>query len=393
MYIFSDDEIGQRFHRALCEQAQAGRKVIVIYDRIGCFATPEGFWRSMRESSVFVYPYLANRFSGRGLWSWIRHSLRSIRQGFLRRNHRKTLIVDEQIAFTGGFNIMRECSRAQVGSARWLDTMYTTDRPVLVTAIGSYFQDSLRRIRGAQRDSGADFHGVRKRVREAILYPAHAARKLSKHFPRMRVQFGKKTFQSMRRRKRPRIAGYTRMSIPRALKKLMYHSQRRIWLTYPYFVPYGGVLRLLYRKSGGSRLSATGRTQESVDVRIYLSMVSDLPWMRDMAMLMGERLRRRGVTVYLFHGQENADMAPRFSHAKVALIDDWVGVGASNLDRRSMVLNLESLLLRNRTPIQQDVEDFFAYMERHSVLLDDTNQKQFRAGWRAYLLYPFRRWI
>lgn len=410
MYIFADDEIGREFQTALADAARAGRKVIVIYDRVGSFSTPAGFWRELSDAGVFVYPYLpgVSRWlrTGRGLfrlWSRLARALRALRRGFLRRNHRKTLIVDRRIAFTGGFNIMRECSRRIVGDERWLDTMYITDRPILAHALESYFRDTLQRIRGARRESGADFDAVRKRVREAILYPAHAARALRLRLPALALWNGARVTydrnQAVKRKglgpHRPGLSpGYVRMSIPRAFKKLLFHSRRRIWLTYPYFVPYGGMLRLLHRKAGVTRpFRGRANSVHSVDLRIYLSMVSDLPWMQDITMLIAERLRKRGVPVYLFHGRENAAMSARFSHAKLALIDDWTGLGASNFDRRSMVLNLESLLLRYRSPFQAEVEDFFAFLEKHSVRLDESNRDQFRPGWRAYLLYPFRRWL
>ncbi|MEQ9364616.1 MAG: phospholipase D-like domain-containing protein [Leptospirales bacterium] len=406
MYIFSDDEIGRRFHEALCAAARAGRKTVVIYDRVGCFSTPASFWRELREAGVFVYRYLPG-ISGRlasgpaflNLWGRLARVLRALRRGFLRRNHRKTLVVDGQIAFIGGFNLMRECSATLSGRGRWLDTMYVTDRPILVHAIETYFQDSLRRIRGARREMGSDLNAVRKRAREAILYPARAARSLTLLLSRIRRPRKASREGGLPGGPRAREAridpGYVRMAIPRAFKKLLYHSQRRIWLTYPYFVPYGGILRLLYRKAGASPLlNGGGRPKAAtVDVRVYLSMISDLPWMQDITMLIAERLRRRGVPVYLYHGREGPGMSPRFSHAKVALIDDWVGLGASNFDRRSMVLNLESLFLRHRAPFLTEIEAFFAYLEAHSVRLDDSNQTRFRAGWRAYLLYPFRRWI
>lgn len=388
MYIFQDDEIGRRFAAALVERARAGCKVIVIYDRVGSFATPEKFWQTLREGGVLVYAYHPTRLNPRrpgfNIIQRIRNWLQFLRRAFLRRNHRKTLIVDERFAYTGGFNIMRECSREIVGVSRWLDTMYMTDRPVLTHALQTYFRDSLRRIYNARRETGEFVKPIRKRVREAILYPARAARDLPGLMP------------VLRKKKRGLPRGYVRMTIPRALKKLMHHSQRRIWLTYPYFVPYGAILRLLFRKAGGRRLDRIRHVERPtavVDVRVYLSMVSDLPWMRDMTLLMAAILRRRGVRIYLFHGRETPQMEARFCHAKVALIDDWVGVGASNFDRRSFILNLELLLLRHGAPYQSDVERFFEFLERHSVLLDESNQNEFRAGWRAYALYPFRRWI
>lgn len=362
MYIFRDDRSGRSFAAALAERARAGVIVTVIYDRVGCIGTPERFWRALREAGVTVLAF----HPWRGLRDFFRFLPRRLLLAFFRRNHRKTLVVDERIGFTGGFNIMDECSLEIYGPGRWLDTAYQSDVPAVVLGLQAYFRDSLRRIRG----HGQVPRSLHKRTREAIFYPPGDARPLLGVPERIR-----RKRSEVRRRLPPR------MTIVSALKKLMHHSKERIWLTYPYFVPYGGVMRWILRKA---------RRDSGVDVRIYLSTVSDLPWMRDMAVFMARRLHRQGVRIFMFQGGRIPEEAPRFSHAKVALFDDWVGVGTSNLDRRSFLFHLESLVLRKNPPFLSDTEQFFQYLHEYSRPFDE---REFRAGPRAYLLYPFRHWL
>ena len=108
-YIFSDDEVGQRFATTLIEAAQRGLDVRLHIDAAGSL-----FWHSR---------ILAQRMQQGGVrlhwfhrWSWHQP------WRYNRRNHRKMLVVDRWWVFLGGFNIHRENSRRVFGELRWRDT-------------------------------------------------------------------------------------------------------------------------------------------------------------------------------------------------------------------------------------------------------------------------------
>lgn len=90
-YIFSGDELGQRFRDALIVASQRGVKVRVLVDGVGSNDLPDDFWSSLQmaggEARVFN-PIALKRF---GI-----------------RNHRKLLVCDTRMAFIGGFNISHE---------------------------------------------------------------------------------------------------------------------------------------------------------------------------------------------------------------------------------------------------------------------------------------------
>jgi len=102
-YIFSDDELGQRFRDALIRARQRGAAVRVLVDGIGSNDLPEDFWSSLKSAGgeVRVFnPVTLKRF---GI-----------------RDHRKLLVCDNQVAFIGGFNI--SCEYEGDGIARgWRD--------------------------------------------------------------------------------------------------------------------------------------------------------------------------------------------------------------------------------------------------------------------------------
>ena len=91
-YIFDGDEVGQQFLDALAEAAKRGVEVRLLYDAIGAMETSERFFHRVRQSGVQVA--VARPIH---LWRW--------RRGLHFRNHRKLLICDGRVGFTGGMNL------------------------------------------------------------------------------------------------------------------------------------------------------------------------------------------------------------------------------------------------------------------------------------------------
>jgi len=108
-YIFADDEVGARFVEALCRSASAGVECTLRLDAAGSMGGLHA--RSLallRDAGVLLEWSRA--------WSWRSPGI------FHLRNHRKLLVVDDEVAYLGGFNIHRDSSRRAVGDVRWRDT-------------------------------------------------------------------------------------------------------------------------------------------------------------------------------------------------------------------------------------------------------------------------------
>lgn len=360
MYIIQDDEIGRTILKALAARARAGLRVHLVFDAVGSSAVPPETWETLRASGAVVLAYLPFRRSrlrrplrtSVGWWRWLQLY-------FLRRNHRKIFIFDERVAMTGGFNITRECSRKYYGEARWQDVMYLTDLEPVVRELIAIHLDSMRRAYRPGLDLRTAHH---KRVREAILYPPA---------PRALPWLPDLFYES--------DARVRSMGIARSLKQRIRRSRRRVYLMFPYFIPYGGFIRLLARKAAAG-----------LDVRIYLSRVSDLPWIQEITLYHAAKLHRQGVRVFLFHGGERPGAPARFNHSKAVLVDAWAGTGSSNFDGRSFQLNLETFVWRHRPEFLARFEEYFAWCESHSEPGDEVSLK---SGWRARLLHPFRRFL
>ncbi|MDP3038086.1 MAG: phospholipase D-like domain-containing protein, partial [Rhodocyclaceae bacterium] len=93
-YIIEDDEIGRRFAEQLISKQRSGVQVNLIYDSVGAINTPKEFFKPLQESGVNVLEFNPiNPLLARKGWD------------VNRRDHRKLLIVDGQVAFVGGINI------------------------------------------------------------------------------------------------------------------------------------------------------------------------------------------------------------------------------------------------------------------------------------------------
>lgn len=108
-YVVRDDAIGRAFRDALVAKAREGVPVRVIYDWVGCWATPRRYWRPFREAGIEVRAFNPPALAlGDPL-------------GGLQRDHRKLVAVDGQAAFVGGFCIGQEWAGTST-SAPWRDT-------------------------------------------------------------------------------------------------------------------------------------------------------------------------------------------------------------------------------------------------------------------------------
>jgi len=108
-YIIDNDKIGNQLSDLLIEKSREGIEVRIIVDDVGSWDLKEPFFNRLREAGIEIYPFMEVRFP----------RLTS-RVNF--RNHRKILIVDGKIGFTGGVNIADRYLAGKPKIGRWRDT-------------------------------------------------------------------------------------------------------------------------------------------------------------------------------------------------------------------------------------------------------------------------------
>jgi cardiolipin synthase len=291
-YIFEDDEVGRALSDLLIAKARAGVLVTVIYDSVGALDTPPEFFEHMRAAGIHVLEYNpVNPLKARGKWD--------INQ----RDHRKLLIVDGKIAFTGGVNISRVYGKSSflqskrypppkdAKEAAWRDTHMQIEGPV-VAEFQKLFLDTWLRGTGEPLPD-AQFFPPQKPVGKALVRPlASAADK----------------------------ADYT---IYKTYISALVHADRFVHLTNSYFVPDRQIVEAM--KDAARR---------GVDVRVIFPSFVDHTLVLYASRSYYDELLAAGIRIY----ERNIAML----HAKTAVIDGvWSTIGSTNLDMRSFLHNDE----------------------------------------------------
>jgi cardiolipin synthase len=333
MYIFSDDTIGRRFADALVAAASRGVAVRLLYDYVGCRDTPAAFFDALRARGVHTIAYHRPRFGRRRFWKlW-------------RRNHRKTLVCDGLVAFTGGLNISNEWLEAEAGGGGWHDAAVRLEGPVVAVLEAKFLSTWNRR--------------ARKRAR---LDPKALAKISAAGDVGVAVVSNKELGD--------------RFVIRRSGLHAAREGRTRIVLANPYFVPDRGILRALM--NGVAR---------GLDVRLLVPHSSDSRLVDFAARAVFEPLLRAGVRIW---------RSPAFVHTKLLAVDDaFVSIGSYNLDHRSLTYNLELVVNIidgpcNAAAVAMLEEDIAASVELTLAAFS-------RRSWFVRLLercaYALRRWL
>ena len=135
-FIIEDDDVGRKFADLLLQKQSEGVQVNLIYDSIGSYSTPTAFFQRLRDGGIQVVEFNPiNPFKAHGHWI-LAHP-----------DHRKILIIDGKVAFTGGINISsvyssRLSGRGEVEGAPlpWRDTDVQIEGPAVAEFQKLFFE-------------------------------------------------------------------------------------------------------------------------------------------------------------------------------------------------------------------------------------------------------------
>jgi cardiolipin synthase len=290
MYWFDSDRIGRRFASALLAARARGVEVSVIYDAVGSITADRGMFQELSAGGVNVVEY-------NPLAPW-KKRFRLAR--LTRRDHRKILVVDGVIGFTGGINIADQWLPEEEDGGGWRDDMVCVEGPA-VRGFVRCFQSAWRREGGPHLRyvPGPAYEPIAPTGDEAQAGAGQRVRVLGEGFFR------------------------NRHTISRAYLAHLYRAGRRAWIANSYFVPDRSVLRALVRAA-----------RRGVDVRIIVPDESDIPIANWASRAVWARLLRSGVRIFQWEKS--------ILHSKTAVIDGrWSTIGTFNLDHLSLRVNLE----------------------------------------------------
>lgn len=303
-YILRSDEVGARFSDALIGAAKRGARVRVIADWIGTRGTVRKFFNAMRKHGADV-----QIFNPPGFRAWL---------GFLPRDHRKLLVVDDTIGVTGGVGIGREwlVGVAKQKRGRWRDAAIRIEGPAAGDMLHA-FENMWRRVKGKERRGSHRL--LRKRPTGAHLDPAT-------HEPALVGIIEGEPF---------------RLRVARALQMQAISAERSIWIASAYFTPSYSEVEAL-----------TGAARDGVDVRVLVPSRNDHPWVTLLTRRYYRRLLTNGVRVWEWKGE--------MMHAKTSVVDGrWVRVGSTDFNMLGVAINYELDALVEDPQIGREAEERF----------------------------------
>ena len=275
-YIFADDRTGRRFAELLARKAKDGVRTRLIFDSLGSLDFDPAQLTRLRNAGVQTLEYHPVG-PWRPRWAWNK------------RDHRKLLVCDGRVAFTGGMNVSDDNLPEDEGGRGWVDAHVRVEGPA------AYDLDrAFRAVWYAETGRWFDSHGDPER---------HAGRSLVKVVSNSEL--------------------INRFTIREAYVNALRAARREVSIANSYFIPDWRIRRSLARAA-----------KRGVSVRVLVPSRSDVPQVMHAGRAMYGSLLSRGVRVFEWQGP--------MLHAKAAVVDrHWCAVGSYNLDRRSLRHNLE----------------------------------------------------
>lgn len=283
-YIFRPDRSGARLRDALAAAAARGVEVKLLVDAAGSASLSRTFLRPLLQAGGRFARF--NRVAHARLGQWLGNF----------RTHRKIVVVDGDVGFTGGINVTDDESRAARGSAAWRDTHLRLEGGAVHGLQAAFLENWFYTLRaeGLPDDTGA----------LASYFPASDGGGC----PVQVVTSGPDQEQ-------PAAAALFQAALAGA--------RERAWITTPYLVPDEALLAAL-----------RGAALRGVDVRLLVPARSDSAVVDAAGRSFHDALLRAGVRIFHY--------LPAMLHAKTWVVDRGLAlVGTANLDPRSMGLNFE----------------------------------------------------
>ena len=308
-YIFDQDPIGLQFAELLMEKRRQGVTVNVMYDSVGTLGTPQVFFDRMRAAGVNMVAFNpVNPAKAKGNWS------------INNRDHRKLMVVDGSVAFTGGINISSDYANSSLFRSRrkpdnldknkvgWRDTHVKIEGPAVATLQWAFVNNWVRQEGGE--------------------LPARD------YFPRL-APVGDKFVRVLA------TDPGSNSEIYKSLMVAIGEAKKSVHITSAYFVPDQQVVDAL--------IAAARR---GVDVKLVLPGVSDHGLVMHAGQAFFEQLLAGGVKIF--------QLQVAVLHAKTAVIDEaWSTIGSANIDRRSFIHNYELNVVVIDPAFGRDMESAF----------------------------------
>ncbi len=278
-YIFEEGELANRLLNLFEQKIVQGVRVRMIYDGIGSFTLSKSYLKKLKGIGVEAYPFLPFRF-GRFLSS------------LNYRNHRKIIVIDGQIAFTGGINISDKYLKGDQALGNWHD-MHLEMQGLAAGHLNHIFS--------------MDWYLVSQELIEKTVLEEKSRASNSNTLVQIVSGGPDDDFPSLEQ----------------AYFTIITQAKKYIYITNPYIIPGQAIMQALQTAALGG-----------VDVRLMVSENADNKIVSWCVRSYFETLLKAGIKIYLF--------PDGFLHSKIIVSDDMIStIGTANLDDRSFEQNYE----------------------------------------------------
>lgn len=298
-YIFNNDTLGKKIMSALYEKAKQGIAVSVLYDALGSRTFSTSFFKDLKKYGGLCAPFFGSPIP-----------IVNLRMNH--RNHRKIIVIDGEIGYTGGFNIGDEyLGKGKLGA--WRDTHL--------------------------RLQGDIVHALQTRFLidwNAAVSNADKKRYLSEYFPKVSEAIGHCAMQLVSSGPDSDMD-----QIKLGFLKMISSAKKSIYLQTPYFIPDQSLMDAL------EIAMASG-----VEVNIMIPCQPDHAVVYRATEYYAKWAARLGANIYIYNDG--------FLHCKTLVIDDHIAtVGTANFDIRSFSLNFEVNVFIYNTDVSKELVSQF----------------------------------
>lgn len=298
-FIIKDSTIGEKIKKELIEKAKSGVKIRIIYDDVGCwrFWFHRKFFNEMRAHGIEIIPYLKGKITI------------PIGGQLNYRNHRKIVVIDGKIGYTGGINIGDEYIGKNKKFGYWRDTHI--------------------------RIEGSSVYMLQMIFLTDWYYNTKEVLLKEKLFPKLNIK-GNAMMQIV-------ASGPDSdwESMHYAYFYAICQAKKSIYIETPYFIPDESLLKAL-------KCAALS----GVELIILFPKIADHKIVNTASYSYFQEILESGGKVYLYN--------KGFLHSKVIIIDDFMAsTGSANMDLRSFKLNFEvNAFIYDRKIIEEIKKDF-----------------------------------
>lgn len=334
-FNFRNDSIANLLFDILAEKAAEGVEVRALYDSFGNSSNNRPIKSSMHEAirqrGINLVQFDPIKFP------WVNH--------IIPRDHRKIVVIDGRVAFTGGMNVADYYITGIQNVGAWHDMHLHLEGPV-VNELNSIFTDMWELATGEILDGEI-------------------------YFPHNNPSRDNQRLAIINRHK-----GKSPDAIRDMFVTMLNSAKHSVKIISPYFVPTHRVRNALKQA-----------IDRGIDVQILLSAKGDIPITPEASQYVGNLFAKRGAKVYLFEGG--------FHHTKIMMIDDlYCTVGSSNMDARSLRCDYEVNTIIFNKQTTAELTQIFEKQKESSLIMSKGGWTKLSAwhrfkGWFGNLLTPF----